>query len=88
MAPLNLANSPTTTLSRDEASVTASISHKAAEVELHTILIMHLQTISDVYIDAELLRKLLAKLFRPGQYRVQVRTSAVNGEAMKSTSVC
>lgn len=43
-------------------------------------LSMPLQTISDVYIDSELLKLLLAKLFRPGHYRVQVRSSTNNVE--------
>ncbi|CZR64138.1 uncharacterized protein PAC_14035 [Phialocephala subalpina] len=36
---------------------------------------MALQTISDVYIDSEKLKALLAKLFRPGQYRVQFKAN-------------
>lgn len=46
---------------------------KTAETTSDTRTKMSIQTLQDVYIDAELLKTLLAKLFGRGNYKVQVR---------------
>jgi hypothetical protein len=46
---------------------------KTPETTSDTRTTMPIQTIQDVYIDAELLKTLLTKLFGRGRYKMQVR---------------